>query len=496
MDIAQCPQWIIDKVGAPGKSPPKSNGAKNPIRVNTDSATLAAVQYLQHDAPASIEGANGDDTAFQVAAHVKDLGVPEHAAFVLLSSVWNQHCSPPWSEPELRAKVRNAYAYGHNVIGAESPESDFAQVLSPNGKDRITATPKPKRLRYVLYNEARPRLDIRALVAHTLDENGFSVLYGEPSTGKSFFALNLALSIARGAPWWERRAGPSGVVYVAAEAGASILDRVAAYRKFFEVDDVPFAVVPTTVDLMSANGDAGELVGLIAEAGATLGATVGFIVVDTLSRAMGAGNENATEDMSRFVTRLDRIRELTGAHIMLVHHSGKDRAKGARGSSALRGAVDTEIEVVDRCAYIRKQRNFDCSGQFAFDLSVVDLGLDPDGEPVTSCVVAPVLDTRMSYAEALRNSPATGRKNTRRHVLESLRLAVERTGNDMSAPWCEVATDDWEAEFIEVRQAFGDDKPVNAIARSFRRILSTLISENLVLEIAGTTSVSLNFRPE
>jgi len=74
-----------------------------------------------------------------------------------------------------------------------------------------------------------------------------------------------------------------------------------------------------------------------------------------------------------------------------VHHSGKDQARGARGHSLLRAATDTEIEIIDnggiRTATVTKQRDLECTGQFAFKLKPVEIGTDRRGKPITSCVV-------------------------------------------------------------------------------------------------------------
>jgi RecA-family ATPase len=70
-----------------------------------------------------------------------------------------------------------------------------------------------------------------------------------------------------------------------------------------------------------------------------------MIVLDTLSRVIAGGNENAPDDMGQLIGNCDRIRAEARAHVMLVHHTGKDEARGARGHSSLRAATDTEIEV-------------------------------------------------------------------------------------------------------------------------------------------------------
>jgi hypothetical protein len=71
-----------------------------------------------------------------------------------------------------------------------------------------------------------------------------------------------------------------------------------------------------------------------------------LVVVDTLARCMLGVDENSARDVGLVVDGLDLIRRSAdGATVLAVHHSGKDGSQGARGSSALRGAVDTELEL-------------------------------------------------------------------------------------------------------------------------------------------------------
>ena len=74
---------------------------------------------------------------------------------------------------------------------------------------------------------------------------------------------------------------------------------------------------------------------------------VALVVIDTLARAM-TGNENAPEDMGRFVAACGRIREACEGHVLIVHHCGKDQARGARGHSSLRAATDVELRGHER----------------------------------------------------------------------------------------------------------------------------------------------------
>jgi len=184
------------------------------------------------------------------------------------------------------------------------------------------------------------------------------------------------------------------VVYVAAEGGHGINNRVVAFSRQHDIEGgIPFAAVPCGVDLLNPDADTGPLIGLIKVAAERFGMPVKLVVIDTLSRAMAGGNENAPDDMGAYVRNVDRIREVTEAHVMSIHHSGKDAAKGARGHSLLRAATDTEIEVsrdsVTKVvtARVMKQKELPTEGEFAFNLENVELGQDEDGDPVTSCVV-------------------------------------------------------------------------------------------------------------
>jgi len=95
------------------------------------------------------------------------------------------------------------------------------------------------------------------------------------------------------------------------------------------------------------------------------------------------------------VTSLDRIRDELRCHVLAVHHLGKDASKGSRGHTLLHCAVDTEILVElneqsgARTATITKQRDGETGASIPFTLRQVELGLNLDGDPVTSCVVEP-----------------------------------------------------------------------------------------------------------
>jgi hypothetical protein len=162
------------------------------------------------------------------------------------------------------------------------------------------------------FDKIKPVLSSRYLVKGWLDRGAFSVVYGESNVGKTFFALDLAMQVAAGKDWhgnkvkdWQSCPGP--VVYVAGEGGAGINNRIEAMRrnnpavaKHIE-DNTEFLLLFTTLDLCTSE-DAQHLVEAMSEAD---GAKPSLIVIDTLARSMGNGDENTAKDIISLPRRAD-----------------------------------------------------------------------------------------------------------------------------------------------------------------------------------------------
>ncbi|CAG9247101.1 DNA primase [Burkholderia cepacia] len=232
------------------------------------------------------------------------------------------------------------------------------------------------------------------LVQGLITVGSASVLYGDSNSGKTFFVIDMAAAIARGAEWLGRRTEPGMILYLAAESPASVKARLQAYQRYHRVMVPNFAIVQNAVNLFDGDGDADAIIQTVRQLEANRGKKVRLIVGDTLARMSAGANENAGQDMGLVIERFDRIRSECQAHFLLIHHSGKAAAAGARGWSGIRAAVDTEIEITDgpsgRCAEITKQRDLSTKGdRIGFRLTVVPLGETKWGSPATSCVIEP-----------------------------------------------------------------------------------------------------------
>lgn len=229
-------------------------------------------------------------------------------------------------------------------------------------------------------------LSTTGVIDGLLPSNGLVVLYGESGCGKTFTAVDMACHVAAGMPWRDLTVEQGVVVYVAAEAPVSVERRLWAWKKHHGVERLPVLVVQSSVDLLNGSTDA--IVELLCEVAAEHG-RIAMVVVDTLARAM-TGNENAPDDMGRFVAACGRIREAGETCVLVVHHSGKDLAKGARGHSSLRAATDVELEVTNGeaggCVKVTKSRDETGGCTYGFALEPVELGVNPKGRTVTTCV--------------------------------------------------------------------------------------------------------------
>ena len=278
------------------------------------------------------------------------------------------------------------------------------------------------------------------LVEGVLTAGDGSVLYGDSNSGKTFFVIDMAAAVARGARWMGRNTEPGLVVYLAAESPASVRGRLQAYQRHHGVRVPNFAIVQSPIDLFDGDADTEAVIAVVRQLERQRGQKVRLIVGDTLARLSAGANENAGQDMGLVVRRFDRIRSACNAHFLLIHHSGKAAANGARGWSGIRAAVDTEIEVTDspagRCAEITKQRDLSTKGErIGFRLDTVTLGTTKWGAAATSCVVVPadapdkpqgkrVSEVGGAVLEYLRTQPAGKKK---REVVEHFQPLYDKS---------------------------------------------------------------------
>lgn len=277
------------------------------------------------------------------------------------------------------------------LIAEEFDIQTPAQVEQLVEAERLVAETviKAKSLRFVpqplgtFLNRPTARWHVKNLVPQA----ELVMVYGPSGAGKSFWLFDVVASIARGQPWCGRKVRPGRVAYVVAEGAGGFVSRVGAYLKHQNIDpsDLDLEIVPAAPNLTGKDADA-LLLGLKSRG------EFDIVVIDTLSATAAGANENSSE-MNPVLQACKRIHAEMGATVILVHHTGKDVERGARGWSGLKAAMDAEIEIVrtdkQRAARVTKLKDgSDEQPPMFFHLESVHLGSDEDGEPITSCVVA------------------------------------------------------------------------------------------------------------
>jgi len=253
------------------------------------------------------------------------------------------------------------------------------------------------------------------LIQDVMSRAVFGVIYGDSGCGKSFFASAMGVHVAAGLAWGGKATSAGPVVYVTAEGARGFMKRMVAFRQQIDlVSAAPFYVVADAPNLGHVDGDADELILRIRQ---QVGDSIALIVIDTMARVMQGADENSAKDVSVLVDNAGKIIEALGASVVLVHHLGKDGTKGARGSSALRAAADTEILVEKsesgRSASVTKQKDGQDGLVISFELEPVEI---EGGSGETSCVV-----TVGSWTEA----GSVKRPKLRRPALVALRALEE-----------------------------------------------------------------------
>lgn len=429
-------------VGRPKNIPPVVRDA-----APRAAASSAFIEAVIRGALAKVTTAGDGQKHHTLRAQAKVLGGFQHAGtYSQAEAVQWLVSALPSTAKDLKAAAKTAawgFEWGqanpldvpplkNNVVPFTAPEPPPHDSI-PDEPDPASPAPPVVEIEkpppaLIWFDDIRPSLDARDFVQGVLIEGTAAVVYGESNAGKTFWTTDLALHVAAGMPWNGRAVDQGGVVYCVLEGGNGFNNRVSAWRDAKGVSGIPFASRPYSLNLLNPDVDVQGLIDLIKEAAKHIAMPIKLIVVDTLARAFAGGNENASEDMGALVQNIDRIRRETGACVLFVHHSGKDQARGARGHSSLRAAVDTEIEVVadegdEKTATIVKQRDLKKGDVFGFRLDVAVLGRDRRNEEVTTCVVVP--------QDADPKQPATKRHKltkTAEMGMRALHMALDKSG--------------------------------------------------------------------
>jgi hypothetical protein len=224
--------------------------------------------------------------------------------------------------------------------------------------------------------------------------SGLCFVGGPSMSGKSFWALDALARICRGEDVLGRRSLQAGCLYIAAEGAAGVRKRIKALRGKIGPLHGAFQFIGQAPNLRDAD-DLAELREAIEQSKAELqaaGHDLGIVCLDTLSASIPGADENSAADMSPVLHELQAMAAELGLLVLIIAHTGKDETRGLRGWSGLLANADGVImlEAPDgetRTGTVLKVKDGLSGDRFAFVLERVVLGLDDDGDEISTCVI-------------------------------------------------------------------------------------------------------------
>lgn len=287
------------------------------------------------------------------------------------------------------------------------------------------------------------------LIRGLLEKDSLATLFGDPATYKSFLAIDWACCVASARDFRNHKIACQGpVIYLAGEGQNGLARRLKAWciRQNESIDDLDLYLSNGPAALCDA-ASAAEVTEAVDDTAQATGSPV-LVVVDTLARNFGPGDENSTEDMAAVIGALDRLRADHGCTVLLIHHTGHHDKSRARGAMALKGALDAEYRVdKDELGTVRleatKMKEAPDPEPLAFKPRKVELGFqDSEGEEVTSVVLDPT-----SYEPPARTGKeGCGKWQTKAiellsNLYKDCRARLEESGHDPET--ARVSVDEW-----------------------------------------------------
>lgn len=390
---------------------------------------------------------------------------------------WNAHCSAQGALAKLLSSFDPERGLTLGTLYHHAAEHGYMRPtegqLGPSDRlpspPLLTATGAPS-------IKLLSRTELNALPAHRwvvrdiLPETGIAAIYGPPSSGKTFIALDLASRISLGnSSWFNHHVEKRPVIYVALEGGKGTAVRLKAW----DVENNETSNVLTVLDHVTLVNP--EQVVALAGAISSQCEKGAVVFIDTLAQAIPGADENSGKDMRLALEAAKLIAASVGGLVVLVHHSGKDKSKGLRGHSSLHAALDAAISVERNVATgsrtwrISKMKDGEDGLFGSFELAVHQLGTDQFGGTINSCAVR-------ERASSLFGNTETG-SPTGKHQIAILKALQDEDGG----------TDEWsEAEVMEIaKTALADVASKHRAGRAREAIGSLIDAGHLILDDGG-----------
>lgn len=335
------------------------------------------LERLEAAEPGGIEDA-ANSAAVQLSHFVPDFWT-EDFAFAVLHAALEKTAYDPGGPSDWTAEKFHDVLAGvdgrapGDWVAVRKPESVREVVPELSAVDALLAEMRTP-------SEVRDMPRPRALIKGLLNLDSESWLIGEPGSKKSFVALDMAGHVARGQEWQGFKVTRADVVMIVAEGAGGIGSRITAWEKLYGPMPDNISILPRPVQAKDFGAWA-----VLVEACRRL--APGLVVIDTQARVTVGLEENSATEMGIYIEAVRATREATAACVLTVHHTGR-KGGDARGSSAIDGAQHTELKVssegLQGSLSTEKQKDLPALAPVPLKFEVIEVGLDEDGDPVTS----------------------------------------------------------------------------------------------------------------
>lgn len=407
--------WLsygAQKCGKRLLSPNSSSGSPG-IDIKTDQNRWISA----HDSDSHI-GVNGSGDAFDLFVEFEHNG-DRNEALKAAGSMFKTSEGVTLTKANQRAHMR--------VVGSDKPKEsrvdlDTGEILLDAANDPLQQA-KPEKNGFAL----KPLADLLAteykadwLIEGLMEVGNLGLIFGQAASCKSLIVQDACFCISAGIDFHGKRVKQGNVVYIAGEGFAGLSKRFKALEKSYGISTNNLFLSEQPAAFMDA-GSAFDVSESIKNIG---GASL--IVIDTLHRNMGAGDENSSKDFAQFLSNIDQFLKPTGATILIIHHNGHDAKERSRGSSAIRAAMDIEYMVTKDGDIVTmsntKMKDFEPPVPVSFKLKQVEIGRDSEGESVTSVVLQSTTEKPLLGGNKKRLN------HNEEKAVEALRKAVDENG--------------------------------------------------------------------
>lgn len=451
----KCAQALIDK-GIPATT---CMGGANTVTDKTDFKPLEGKEIIIWP--------DNDDVGFTYAQNIAEAC---RNAGAIVKGILN----PPAEKPkgwDVADAIKEGFDYIEHI---ESQNFTLSNQSNPSAKV------KSGKFSFLHVSEIIDAIRPSAwLIKKYLEQHSMALIFGAPASGKSFIAIDMACSIATGTAYHGQKVTQGAVFYIAGEGTNNIRKRLKAWEatKGISLSQYPLYVSSCPAQFYDENA-AQEVEQAIETLSHDSGVKPALIVIDTLARNIGAGDENQTKDMNIFVSHVDAVKDRWQATALIVHHTGLQEQNRARGSSVLKAALDHEFHVIKEKDSIKftctKMKDSKEPEAIHFDMIEVKTGIiDDEGEEETSCIL------QKSWMDNFVKSVAGQPKKLLELIQDEVDLSGELLSPNKKIQSVLCVKMDVLKDIFKTSGIVVSDKPDN-IMKGFKRSIQSLKDSGLI----------------